>query len=46
MDSYKPYNVNNEDNYLAVNYIKFLPLLVNSLKELSTRVRELSTKTE
>jgi hypothetical protein len=31
-------------DYLRVNYVKFLPLLVNSLKVLSTQVKEISSR--
>jgi hypothetical protein len=45
IQDFKPY-ANNEETYMGVNYIKFLPIIINSLKTLSTRVKELSTKLE
>jgi hypothetical protein len=32
------------EHYLNVNYIKFLPLVVNALKEISTKVESMSSK--
>ena len=45
LNDFKPYSTN-EQTHLSINYIKFLPLLVNSLKTLSTKVKELSAKIE
>jgi hypothetical protein len=32
------------ESYLGVNYIKFLPLVVNALREISTKVESISSK--